>query len=101
MLYLYVADEIRSWDPESKEETVLFSSPVKIDRFASLNGVLYYLCRGTIYQFDLQSKEKAVYLDKIQIQRFWLEDQNTISYMIITWICEMVTLSKSRTKSLV
>ena len=82
MLYLNLGNEIRIWNPETKEEAVLFGAPDKVSRFAALNGVLYYLCNGTIYQLDLQSNKQAVYLEKLQIQRFWFEDQYTISYMI-------------------
>ena len=60
-------------------DIVITNSP--ISRFAISDQYLFYLENHKLYQTDLQGNANRIFLDEHTIQRFWLENASTLTYI--------------------
>ena len=82
MLYLSVGNLIRICDPDAGIDEVFFKTENTITRFAMTRNTLYFLTDAKLFEYDLTSKQINPVLQETAVQHFWLEDANTLSYML-------------------
>ena len=80
ILYVSTGNQIIADD--QTERTVIADSSGSIQRFALCGSSLIYLSNGKIYSLDLNSNELVVLTKNIQVTDFWLENKNTLSYLV-------------------
>ncbi len=82
MLYMSAGQSVYCMDVQTEEKRELVVADSEILRFAIADNRFYYLTEGVLYCMDLESAVTEVVVEETGMNRFWLEDSNTIAYMV-------------------
>ncbi len=80
LLYLSVDNQIKTINLNTKEEKTPIFSEYEIERFAVCEEAIYYLSNKKIIKSTGESCETII--DNNNLNSFWLENKNNLSYMI-------------------
>ena len=83
IVYAAVGNIIRAINPDNRAQENLLTASKPIERFAIRGDELFYLAGGSIYKTTVRSEQSISIVTQAKaIYNFWLEDYNTLSYMI-------------------
>ena len=97
-LYASAGDELIFIDTEKSESKTVFKADNKIDGFAVTEKKMYILANGKIISANLNGSFKKTEV-KENVIDFWLEDSNTLSYMVDDEMIYTVNLVTDETES--